>query len=239
MTEYVRYAERSKRPSMKVSEKFPHIAKFEIFDDLPKSFVRDFVDRCTVRHIRKRTLLLAEGAYPDACYLIAYGTLDVYSTSNEGQRVLLHRGGEGLLIGEMETIADRVCVASCETGETATVISISKSLLFEATRNPIFLRNMTRLQYDRLDRSKQFKVIDSCYPIDQRLAAYLRYLGERGPIISENQNFMAELIGCSRQTINRELKVLRDEGIIATHNSRIEILDPEKLDELAQTRLLA
>lgn len=218
---------------MKVYEQFPQIARSEIFNDLPRPFVRDFLDRCTVRHIRKRTHILTEGGYADGVWIVAHGKVDVYNTSFNGQRVLLHRAGEGEILGELETMADRVCVASCETTGAAILLFCPGSLLFEAVRTHIFLRNLQQVLYGKMLRSSRFKVVDSCYPIGQRLCAYLNYLAGNGSVITESQSFLAELIGCSRQTINRELKVLRDDGVIATHNSRIEIADAARLRTLA------
>ncbi len=222
---------------MKVSEQFPHLAKALFFEDLPKPFIRDFLDRCSVRVLRKRTQILMEGSFPDGVYIVAHGTLDIFNTSNDGQRVLLHRAAQGEIVGELEMLADKVCTASCETSENATMLVCSKTQLFEAVRTQLFLRNLMQVLYMRLDRSNQFKVVDSCYPIEQRLCAYLKYLSATNPVIAENQLFLAELIGCSRQTINRELKRLRDYGVIETHNSRIEIIDKERLALMAQSRI--
>lgn len=223
---------------MNNTERFPHLTKAAIFNELPKPFVKSFLDQCTVQTVQRKTQVLKEGTYPDALFLVAHGTLDIFSESDTGHRVLFHRAGQGETVGELEMIADKTCTASCETSENATLLVCSKSQLFEAVRSPAFLRNMMQILYTRLDRSNKFKVVDSCYPIEQRLCAYLKYLSARNLVITENQLFLAELIGCSRQTINRELRVLRDLGIIETRNSRIEILDEERLSEMAQARAL-
>ncbi|MEO0911407.1 MAG: Crp/Fnr family transcriptional regulator [Pseudomonadota bacterium] len=222
---------------MNNTERFPHLTKAPIFNELPKPFVKSFLDRCAIQTVQRKTQILREGVYPDAFYIVAHGTIDIFSESATGHRVLFHRAGQGETVGELELIANKVCTATCETGENALLLVCSKPQLFEAVRNPNFLRNLMQVLYTRLDRSNKFKVVDSCYPIEQRLCAYLKYLSARNLVITENQLFLAELIGCSRQTINRELRVLRDLGIIETHNSRIEILDQEGLSDLAQPRV--
>ena len=48
---------------------------------------------------------------------------------------------------------------------------------------------------------------------------------ERG----QTSNRLAELIGTTRESINKELKVLRDKGMISTEGGIIKIIDLERL----------
>ncbi|WP_161863194.1 Crp/Fnr family transcriptional regulator [Algicella marina] len=197
-----------------------------------------FLDECHVQIYHQRTRILTEGLKPESVYMVAHGTIDIFNESPLGHRVLLHRAGQGEIVGDIEMLAEEPCVATCETSETATLLICSrKQFLTAIAADKQFLRNLMKIISLRLDRSNQFKVVDRCYPIEQRLCSYLQYLSLRTPVITENQHFLAELIGCSRQTINRELRALRDLGVISTQNSRIEVLDPERLADLAQSRL--
>ena len=53
---------------------------------------------------------------------------------------------------------------------------------------------------------------------------------ERNSTIYDSQTYLAGVVGCSRQTINKELGVLRDKGFISVEKGVIEILDREKLE---------
>lgn len=218
---------------MNISEQFPHLLRASIFENLQRSFSRDFLDRCLVKQFLKPSQLLVEGEPATGVYIIAHGTVDIYNSSHNGHRVLLHRAGQGEIIGDLETLAETACAASCETGRNATLLVCPKFLLLEAHANAGFLRNMSLINYNRVLRSNQFKVVDNCYPIKQRLCAYLLYLSGRKQVITENQSFLAELIGCSRQTVNRELKDLRDEGVIETRSKWIEVANMELLQSYA------
>ncbi len=214
---------------MNNSEQFPHLQKSPIFADIPREDVRMFLDRCTSRIFRQKTVLLRESEAADGVYIVAHGSIDIYSTSYNGHRVLLHRAGQGEIVGELEAISQRLCTATCETGRNTTILTVPIALLMEYLKGDLFLRNVMSIFYNRLDRSNQFKVVDNCYPIRQRLSAYLLYLSGKSRVISDNQTFLAELIGCSRQTINRELGSLRDDGVLTIKGRKIEIVDLDLL----------
>lgn len=216
---------------MKISEQFPHLTKSGVFDGLPKEVARSFLDRCTPKVYRQKTVILREGEPVAGIFLVAHGTIDIYSTSYVGHRILFHRAGQGEMVGELETMADRTCAANCETGRNTTLLSIPAPVLYEHLASREFMRNLMSVLHDRLHRENQFKVLDKCYPIRQRLSAYLLYLSDRSRIVTDNQSFLAELIGCSRQTINRELGSLRDSGAVEIKGRTIEIANVELLRE--------
>jgi len=53
---------------------------------------------------------------------------------------------------------------------------------------------------------------------------------ERNNTIFDSQTYLAGVVGCSRQTINKELGALRDKNFISTKKGKIEVLDREKLE---------
>lgn len=222
---------------MKVSEQFPHVFRFDLFADLPRDFVRDFADRSTIRHFQDESVILREGQIPDAVYILLHGTLDITVTETEGRRLLLHRGGQGTMVGDVEILAEIPCIATCETGAAATLLSFPKALLYESLDVPLFCRNLARVQAMRLERANQLRSLDNSIPIERRVATFLCYLADRNQVVSANQNFLADLVGCSRQTVNRELRALRDHGVIETHNSWIRVLDRPQLESIAQSLL--
>ncbi|MHA3915885.1 Crp/Fnr family transcriptional regulator [Halovulum sp. GXIMD14793] len=218
---------------MKVSEQFPHLLKSPLFADMPKEDARGFLDRCTPKLYRQKTVVLREGEPVEGIFIVAFGTLDIYSTSFNGHRILLHRAGQGEILGELEIMADRPCAASCETARNTTLLNVPVPLLYEHLASRKFMRNLMQTLHKRLRRENQFKVLDKCYPIRQRLSAYLLYLSGRSMIVTDNQSFLAELIGCSRQTINRELGALRDDGAIRISGRKIEIADVDLLRDFS------
>jgi biotin operon repressor len=56
-------------------------------------------------------------------------------------------------------------------------------------------------------------------------------LADHGDNIRQSQSYLAGLVGCSRQTINKELGVLKEKSIIAINKGGISVLDRANLEQ--------
>ena len=88
--------------------------------------------------------------------------------------------------------------------------------------------------FDRLVRDNAYKFVDSFYPVEQRLCDYLHRLSVGNPVVAKTQAELAGLLGCARQTLNRELKHLRQQGIIELEKGKIRVIDRPTLGQLAE-----
>ncbi len=210
---------------IRISDQFPHVMRLDLFVDMDRDQIRDCIDGAAVRHFQSESILLREGQFADAIYLLVHGTLDITRSDADGRRGLLHRGGAGTLVGDVETMGEIPCIATCETGAAATLIGFTRGQFHEMLGLPLFTRNLSRIQAQRLHRANLLRTLDNFVPIEQRLATYLCYLADRNSVVVANQNFLADIVGCSRQTVNRVLRSLRDQGLIETHNSWIRVLE--------------
>ena len=218
------------------SARFPHLMKAEILKGLPKDFRKDFLNQCRVMRFTTPTLFLHQGELADGMYLIADGNVDVFYLGKEGQRAFLARAGVGSSIGEAEAISEQICAATCEAREDTTLLFCSRSQLLEAVKTSDFVKNLTRIFHGHLLHLNYFKLVDRLAPIDHRLCAYLLMFSERNSTIYDSQSYLAEVVGCSRQTINKELGLLRDKKWISIKKSMIEILDRQKLETFLKER---
>lgn len=218
---------------MNVSDQFPHLLRSPVFEDMGKSEIRGFLNNCSARNCRSKTKILEEGHAAPNAFIVAHGKLDIFTTNETGAKVLLHRANPGEIVGDLEIVSRKPCMASCQTVTNTTLIVCSEAVLFQTMSSQIFMRNLAKIQYLRLERANKFKVVDSSLSIRQRICAYLLYLADSEGLVSDNQTFLAELIGCTRQTINRELGYLRDQNLINVTSRQIIILDQPALQTIA------
>jgi CRP-like cAMP-binding protein len=73
------------------------------------------------------------------------------------------------------------------------------------------------------------------HDIDQRLARWLLLCADRANsyIYSLSQEFIADMLGCSRQTVSVAAGLLKEEGLIDYHRGMIRLLDVPKLEQRA------
>ncbi len=215
---------------MEVSDRFPQMMKAEILSGLPKKFRKEFIDRCTVLNYDSTTQILTQGEKSPGMFLIASGNIEILYLGEDGQQTFFARAGVGAIVGETEAITDQLCAATAEAMANTTLLFAPKSLLMDALESVEFVKNLVRVFYSHLLQLNYFKMVDLNSPVDHRLCAYLLMFSERNSTIYDSQSYLAGVVGCSRQTINKELGVLRDKGFVSVKKGVIEILDREKLE---------
>ena len=215
---------------MDVSARYPQMTKAEIFSGLPKEFIKQFLDRGTVLTYDTPTHILVQGDLSPGMYLIADGSVEILYLGEDGRETFFARAGVGAIVGETEAISEQLCAATAQANANTTLLFFSKNLLMEALGSVEFVKNLTKVFYEHLLQLNYFKLVDRNSPVDHRLCAYLLMFSERDSTIFDSQSYLAGVVGCSRQTINKELGVLRDKKFISIDKGKIEILDREKLE---------
>ena len=90
-----------------------------------------------------------------------------------------------------------------------------------------------------LERDNAGKSIDQHYTVEQRICSHLWQLSEQSKEIRQSQSYLATMVGCSRQTVNKELGILRDSEVITLSKGKITIHNRqalmERIDDLTQT----
>ncbi len=161
--------------------------------------------------------------------IIADGAVEVTCQNPDGQSIMIHIARRGEILGEVETLAEGPCAASCIALPGTVTLLCPAPLLRDQIKSASFLRNLARVFSERLDRDNKARFIDQFYPVERRLCTYLYRLSVDSAEITKTQSQLAGFLGCARQTLNRELGRLRDAGIIAPAKGKIIIADRNAL----------
>jgi CRP/FNR family transcriptional regulator, cyclic AMP receptor protein len=189
-----------------------------------------FLDACTLSSVATGSVVLQQGSEVEAMILIAHGCIEVSLVNDEGHVAIIHHARESETLGEIEAISREPCLAGCTAIGPATVLLCPVGLLTEHLSNPLIQRNIMRITRGRLLRDNQRKYMDQNYPLDRRLCAYLLRLADRNNRVQQSQSYIAHLASCSRQSINRGLATLREDGLVAIEKGKIRLLDREGME---------
>jgi CRP-like cAMP-binding protein len=215
---------------MKNSIAFPNILRSGILVDMPEDAKVRFLDECSVRQFIAPTEFLTQGGSSSGMFIIAHGRVEVSYCDNEGNVTLIHLAGPGECLGEVEALSEQPCAASCKSLPNTTVLFCPTPLLYEQIHSTVFVRNLMSVLHERLIRDNKFRSVNQFYSVDQRLGIYLcQFSSPTRPEVKISQSYLANVVGCSRQTINKKLADLRDDGLIALGKSTITILQREAL----------
>ncbi|MCR8550800.1 Crp/Fnr family transcriptional regulator [Salipiger sp. P9] len=222
---------------MKNSAAYPHLMQAGLLHGLPDEQKRAFLDSCIQKYCNERITLLTQSEPTQGCYLIARGRVEISYLDEDGNVSILHVAGTGEVIGEVEAISETPCAASCFSLPDTTVLYCPAAVLLDYAKNPAVIRNFAAILHDRLMRDNHRRAVEQFHTVDKRLFSYLcQFSTPDDPEIRFSQAHLATLMGCSRQKVNRMLKVLRDDGMIDLRRGRIVILDRAKVEGKAALR---
>ncbi len=210
---------------MKNSLRFPHLLKADFLADLSPEFRREFLNACSATTYERPTVIYEQGKPAGSVQILAHGHVDVVYGGASGEEMFVIRLRPGTVISEMEVIGALPCMATCKTSHNAILLKCPREVLDVALQQPAYLKNMISSYYWRLSYVNWSKYVAQFGTVAERLRGYLYVLSEESPTIRDTQSYLANMIGCSRQTINKELRGLRDKGLISQHGSEIRVLD--------------
>lgn len=175
--------------------------------------------RATERAYEPGEVMFSAGSVPHALIIVASGRVRVVR-GRDGRQHVVHEEGPGGALGEVPVFAGGSYPATAIAAEATHGIHVPAGALVAATREDpevalVFLRRLaerTRLLVDRIDRL-------AAQGVRGRLAWVLaerqRAAGPGVPFpLGQTQAELAEELGTVREVLVRELRQLREAGLI-------------------------
>ena len=205
-----------------------------LFKDLSDD---DFVvmdDLALEKHVAKGNVVFTEGSVGDTLYTIVSGRVKVFIGDEDGREIILKILGPGDFFGEMSLIDSQPRSASVSTLEHAVFQTLSRQA-FELClqRAPRIAATVMQALAKRLrDADRKISTL-ALMDVYGRVANTLLELAinSNGKLVvgeKLSQQDIANMVGASREMVNRILKDLSDRGYISIESKTITIHD-EKL----------
>ncbi|MCX5840539.1 MAG: Crp/Fnr family transcriptional regulator [Deltaproteobacteria bacterium] len=191
------------------------------------------------RNLKKGDVLFRKGDEGTALYIIIKGRMKITVPSKLGDEITLAILSQGDFFGEMALLDSLPRSADATAVEETLLYVLNRSdFLSFLINNENAVRSILYALSSRLRKTDDF-LTEVCFlNISARLARRLLEMSES--LIRENNpgasvelkltlKDLASLLGTTRETINRELKILRDRGIVSTSRNLITIHNLELL----------
>lgn len=191
------------------------------------------------RSLKAGEVLFFKGDEGDAMYIIRQGNIKIVLPSAVGEEIIVALLKESEFFGVMAMLdgmprsADAVAVTACE------IFVLGRSDFLSILQSDITALKTILCDLSKMIRKTDDLLGDVCFfNISIRLAKKLIDLSETtgkeegdGVLldISLTQKELGDMVGATRESVNKELKNLREEGIIDVQGNRITILDMEGL----------
>ena len=186
------------------------------------------------KSVPKNTMVLTEGTVGDSLYAIVTGRVKVFIGDEDGREIILKFLGPGDFFGEMSMIDSQPRSASVSTVEPSTFRVLSQNGFQEClTRSPHISSLVMQALARRLREADRKISTLALMDVYGRVANTLLELAinhEGKLVVGEklSQQDIANMVGASREMVNRILKDLSERGYITIESKTITIHD-EKL----------
>lgn len=211
----------------------------EVFKNIKEESKVNLEKILKTKKLSKKEILFYERDMVDKIYFIKEGKISLFKINESGERKIIFILPKGQMINDIFIDEKKSSAVSCEAFEKSTLLECSsKDFMkimesdFILTKNVLnHLQNINRRLYRQLKNSISIRM-------DKKLAAKLYRMGrefgvEKDEWILINANltitYIADMLGCKRETLSRSMKVLQDENLVKIENKKMYI----KRDELS------
>jgi len=189
--------------------------------------------------IKKGDVLFRKGSEGTVLYIIRRGRIKIVLPSRDGGEVILAIFSETDFFGEMALLDGIPRSADAIALEDSNLLVLNRSgFLSFLMENKNAMQSVLASLSMRL-RKTDDHLEDTCFlNISARFAKKLIELadtysneGERMPLIDIDltQSDLASMIGATRESVNKEIRLLREKGLITTTGGKIRICNLERL----------
>ncbi len=217
----------------------------EFFCDLPSTALEAFEGIKRQSEHPAGAFLFMEGQAPRGVFLLCQGRVKIYMTSALGKLLLLKSAEAGEILGLHATISGRPYDATTEVQEPSRMAFVARGdfLRFLREHAEACLRAAQQLSDSCKDAYEQVRSIGLAHTAAEKLARLLLEWSENGqqtPLgirveVQHTQEEIAQIIGTSRETVNRLFGKLGQESLIQVHGSILLIRDRSALANLVNT----
>jgi CRP/FNR family cyclic AMP-dependent transcriptional regulator len=215
-----------------------------LFDGLSTGELRDLADVTRSERVKQKSELFHKGDSGSDLYVVVEGKLKALTTSLEGDDVVFNIHGPGDLIGEIGMLAELPRTATVTALEPCVLLALSRRDLLGFLRaHPDVAIEMLAFVTRRLAHLSELVEDTLFLNLPVRLAKkFVHYASIYGDEIESgdvrinlklSQEEWGDLVGATRESINKQIAAWKDEGIVSTDAGHILIHSPEVLEKLA------
>jgi len=201
--------------------------KIELFEGLPEDQLKSLAERIRQRTYPAGAIVVNEGDEAHGMFIVDSGALKVFVTEENGKEVTLSLLGPEDYFGELALLDDAPRSASVITVEKSTLLQISRADFNEViAANPacmqIIMRNLVGRIRELTDNVRALALIDVFGRISRVFDSMAEPEGEMRIIRRRmTQQDLANLVGASREMVNRILRELVAGDYIEIHHQYI------------------
>ena len=221
------------------------LGSVSIFASLGEKEMDTLLQATTMKKMKPKDVLCRKGDPGNQLYGILSGSLKVTATGTDGKEVMFGLMGAGEIIGEIALLDGEERSATVTAVEGAELLTLHRRELIpfleSHPRAAISLAGVLASRVRQLsDRAEDRQTMPLPGRIAKRLLSLSQEYGKRpivgGPVeVRMPQQDLADLVGTTRESVNKQLRAWEEEGILELGRGRVVIKQPESLGAITAT----
>lgn len=211
------------------------VSNINYFVGLSPGALEEIKKHLSPRTVQKGEMFLLEGDWSDSLYFVISGVVKVYKISADGKQQILNIATTGESLNDVSTFDQSPNAANMVAMTPVLLYGIKKrDLSTVLLKYPQVALNSLKVLAGRVRRDSLLVETLSFNQVTGRLAKMLlKYYGENKILgIRLTQQDMADVIGTSREMVNKSLKIMENSGVIRLQRDGIAIIDKEALQDM-------
>ena len=223
------------------------LARVSIFSFLEERELDLLLNATTTKRLMPKEVLCRKGDPGNQLYGILSGSLKVTATGTDGKDVMFGLMGPGEVIGEIALLDGEERSATVTAVEKTELLTLDRrELIPYLEANPRAAIGLAGVLASRVRQLSARAEDRQTMPLPGRIAKRLLSLSEQygkrpivgGPIeVWMPQQDLADLVGTSRESVNKQLRAWEEDGIVELGRGRVILKQPDSLE--AVTALFA
>jgi len=205
------------------------LRNIHLFDDLDDAQRAQLQSLAETVNFKKGDIVIHQGEHSDSLYIILYGQLKVLYTDEDGNQTMLAVLGDRDFFGELSLLDSRPRSATVQAMQDSRVLRLNRQHILKfIEQSPGASMAMMQAMADRvrvLDETFcRFSHLDIYGRILEALKRVAKKEGDHLVTPRLTQQDIADLVGASREMVNRTLRELKEAGEIKVDGKQFFLL---------------
>jgi CRP-like cAMP-binding protein len=220
------------------------LGKVSIFSSMKSNELDQLLTATTTRRLKAKQTLCRKGDPGNQLYGILSGCLKILTTGKDGKDVVFTLMGPGEVLGEIALLDGEKRSATVVAVEPTELLSLDRRALMPfLDRHPSVMISLASVLAKRVRRLTDRAEDRQTMPLPGRIAKRLLSLSEQhgkrpivgGPIeVRMPQQDLADLVGTTRESVNKQLRAWQNQGIVELGRGRVILKRPEALEAVTE-----
>ncbi|UCG26428.1 MAG: Crp/Fnr family transcriptional regulator [Chloroflexota bacterium] len=220
--------------------KLTYLSNIEIFQDLSQSELEEMDRQITMSTCESGRIFYMPEDSGEVLFLLKKGRVQLYRISPSGKKLVVSTLGPGTIFGEMSLVGQGMHNTFAEAVDECLLCVMSRPDVERLMREkPKVAFRFVEALGGRLTSLESRLEEIAFKSIPSRLASLLLRLadehGEGRVVVGYTHQDLGEILGTYRETITQTLNDFKADGLVEISRKRVEILDRESLELLAES----